>query len=94
MPGIQNSSMFMSISDLMPDQQQERNILDDHGDNWPERHLNIKINQQITNWKEINSHWTFTEQKITNTTVLQTTSVFGFILELFNSFNNSRLKVV
>ena len=61
MPGIQNSSIFMSISDLMPDQQQERNILDDHGDNWPERHLNVKINQQITNLKEINSYWTSTE---------------------------------
>ena len=61
MPGIQNSNIFMSISYLMPDQQQERKILNDHGGDWPERHLNVKINQQITNLKEINSHWTSTE---------------------------------
>ena len=48
----------MSISHLIPDQQEERKLLNDHGNNWSERHLNVNIKQQITNLKEINSYWT------------------------------------
>ena len=57
----------MSISYLILDQQQERKPLNDHGGNWSERHLNVKINQQLTNLKETNSYWTPIQQKITNT---------------------------
>ena len=57
-PNIKNSKIFMSISHLIPDQQEERKLLNDHGNNWSERHLNVNIKKQITNLKEINSYWT------------------------------------
>ena len=63
----------MSISHLIPHLiNNKKQLLNDHGYNWSERHLNVKINEQITNLKEINSYWTSTstQSKITNTTVL------------------------
>ena len=50
-----NSKIFMYISYLIHDQQLERKLLNHHGDNCSERHLNVKINQQVTNLQEISS---------------------------------------